>query len=212
MIGAVPTHRHAAFGFAPDSFVLFPLPRGCRSARGLRREADEMRRGYEKEAQMRTIDIGRQGVVAVMLAVAVTSGIASAAQDVDGRVAAARRIIMWDNELITPSALTMSQDDRLEFENDSGQLMRLVFVEPQDQTDKIRCYPIDHTIARPDQAPWLLFDWGPGRRLTANIPPGKFASACTLVPGQYAFVARRVSRDPRGPEDSFGTKGTITVK
>jgi hypothetical protein len=161
---------------------------------------------------MRAIDIGRQGIVAVMLAVAVTSGIASASQDVDRRVPTARRIVMRDNERISPSALTMNQDERLEFENESGEFMSLVFVEPRDQADKIRCYPIDHTIARPDQAPWLLFDWGPGRRLTANIPPGKFASACSLAPGQYAFVTRRVSRDPRGAEDSLGTKGTITVK
>jgi hypothetical protein len=40
-----------------------------------------------------------------------------------------------------------NQHDVLEFGNPSDQFMRLVFVKPQDQTDKIRCYPIDHTIA-----------------------------------------------------------------
>ena len=156
--------------------------------------------------------IGRKIVGVVMLAVAVTSGIASASEDMEGRVAATRKLVMRDAELISPSALTMNHDDVLEFQNDTGQFMRLVFVEPRDQTEKIRCYPIDHTIARPDQAPWLLFDWGPGRRLTAIIPPGKFASACSLAPGQYAFVTRRVSRDPRGADDSLGTKGTIRVQ
>ena len=155
----------------------------------------------------------RRNIIAVMmLTVAVTSGIASASEDVDGHVATARKIVMRNDELISPSALTMNRGDVLEFENDSGQFMRLVFVEPRDQTDKIRCYPIDHTIARPDQAPWLLFNLGPGRRLTATMPPGTFASACSLAPGQYTFVARRVSRDPRGAEDSLGTKGTITVQ
>jgi hypothetical protein len=134
------------------------------------------------------------------------------AQPASADVAAARRIVMRDNDLISPSALTMGRNDVLEFENDSGQLLRLVFIEPHDQTDKIRCYPIDHTIARPDQMPWMLFDWGPGRQLTATIPPGKFASACSLVPGQYAFIATRVSRDPRGAASSLGTKGTITVQ
>ncbi len=155
--------------------------------------------------------IGRTVIAVMMLAVAVTSGIASASEDVAGRVTA-RRIIMRDDDLISPSALTMSRGDVLEFQNDSGQFMRLVFVEPQDQMDKIRCYPIDHTIARPDQTPWMLFDWGPGQRLTATIPPGKFASECSLAPGQYAFVATRVSRDPRGAEDSLGTKVTIRVQ
>ena len=151
-------------------------------------------------------------IAVMMLAVTVTSGIASASEDVDGRVATARKIVMRNDDLISPSALTMNRGDVLEFENDSGQFMRLVFVEPRDQTDKIRCYPIDHTIARPYQAPGLLFDWGPGRRLTATMPPGKFASACSLAPGQYTFVAKRVSRDPRGVADSLGTKGTITVQ
>jgi hypothetical protein len=156
--------------------------------------------------------IRREVIVAMMLAVAVAAGIASASGDVDGGVTTARKIVMRDNELISPSALTMNPHDVLQFENDSGHIMRLVFVEPQDQTDKIRCYPIDHTIARPDQTPWMLFDWGPGRRLTATIPPGRFASACSFAPGQYAFVATRVSRDARGAEDSLGTKGTITVQ
>jgi len=163
---------------------------------------------------MLSTNIGSQGkvIAAMMLAVAVTSGIASASEDVDGRVAAARKLVMRDDERISPSALTMSHDDVLEFDNESGRFMKLIFVEPQDQTDKIRCYPIDHTIARPYEAPGLLFDWGPGRRLTATMPPGKFASACSLAPGQYTFVAKRVSRDPHGGEDSLGTKGTITVQ
>jgi hypothetical protein len=159
------------------------------------------------------VPVIRRGViVAMMLAVAVASGIASASGDVDGGITTARKIVLRDNELTSPSALTMNPHDVLEFENDSGQFMRLVFVEPQDQTDKIRCYPIDHTIARPDQMPWMLFDWGSGRRLTATIPPGRFASACSLAPGQYAFVATPVSRDLRGAEDSLGTKVTITVQ
>ena len=139
---------------------------------------------------------GRTVIAIMMLAVTVTSGIASASEDVAGRVAAARRIILRDDDLITPSALTMSRGDVLEFENDSGQFMRLVFVEPQDQTDKIRCYPIDHTIARRDQTPWMLFDWGLGQRLAATIPPGKFASECSRSRG---ICVRRDSSKPRPP-------------
>lgn len=68
-----------------------------------------------------------------MLAVAVAFGIASASERVDGGVA----------------ARTLNQDDELQLEDDSGQFMTLVFVEPQDQTDEIWYYPIGHTIARP---------------------------------------------------------------
>jgi hypothetical protein len=155
---------------------------------------------------------GVPAFAAMMVAVAVASGIASASGNLDGGVTATRKIVIRDDELISSSTLTMSQHDVLEFENDSGHFVRLIFVEPKDPTDKIRCYPIDLTIARPDQTPWRFFDWGPGRRLTATIPPGTFASACSLAPGQYAFVATRISRDRRGAEDSLGTKGTITVQ
>ena len=156
--------------------------------------------------------IGRTVIVLMMLAAAVASGMASASEELEGRVRTARKIVMHDDDLISPSALTMNRDDVLEFENDSGKFMRLVFVEPEDQREKVRCQLVDRTIARPGQTPRLVLDWGAGQRLTAIIPPGRFASACSLAPGRYVFVARRVSRDPRGGEDSLGTKGTITVQ
>lgn len=90
------------------------------------------------ETDSQGVPLIRRGViVAMMLAVAVASGIASASGDVDGGVTTARKIVMRDNELISPSVLTMNPRDVVEFENDSGQFMRLVFVEPQDQADKI---------------------------------------------------------------------------
>ena len=156
--------------------------------------------------------IGRTVMVLMMLAAAVTSGMASASDEMEGRGRSARKIVMHDDELISPSALTMNRDDVLEFENDSGQLMRLVFVEPEDQREKVRCHLVNRMSARPDETPRLVLDWDAGTRLTTIIPPGRFASVCSLAPGRYAFVARRVSRDPRGGEDSLGTKGTITVE
>ena len=156
--------------------------------------------------------IGRTVIVLMMLAAAVASGMASASEELEGRVRTARKIVMHDDDLISPSALTMNRDDVLEFENDSGKFMRLVFVEPEDQREKVRCHLVNRTSARPDETPRLVLDWDAGKRLTTIIPPGRFASVCSLAPGRYAFVARRVSRDPRGGEDSLGTKGTITVQ
>jgi len=151
-------------------------------------------------------------IALVMLAAAVTSRVASASDDVERRAVSARTIVMQDEDRVTPATLRMNRTDVLEFENDSGHIMRIVFVDPPDQADKIRCYLTDHTTARPDQMPWLVFDWGPGRRLTATIPPGKFASACSLASGQYAFVTSRVTRDRRDVLEALGTKGTITVQ
>ena len=126
--------------------------------------------------------------------------------------ATARTIVLQGEDGITPSALTMTTGDVLEFENDSGELLRLIFVEPPHPDDDIHCYLADHAIARPDQMPWLLFDRDPGRRLVATMGPGKFASVCSLAPGQYTFVTMPIPRDPRGAGDPLGIKGTITVE
>jgi len=47
--------------------------------------------------------------------------IAIASEEVKGGAAVAHKIMLMDGELISPSALTMSRDDILEFENYSGQ-------------------------------------------------------------------------------------------
>ena len=146
--------------------------------------------------------IGRTVIAVMMLAVVVRSGIASASEDAAGRVAAAQRIIMRDDDVISPSALTMSRSDVLEFENDSGKFMRLVFVEPEDQREKVRCHLVNRTSARPDETPRLVLDWDAGTRLTTIIPPGRFASVCSLAPGRYAFVATH--------EGMFGDGTTTT--
>jgi hypothetical protein len=144
--------------------------------------------------------ITRRVIVLLMLAVAVVSGIASASDD-----GVPRKIFMHDDTII-PATLTMGHTETLEFDNYSGQFIRVVFVEPRDQSDKIRCSATDDHISS------MRFDWSAGRGLTATIPPGKYVSTCSLMPGRYAFVATRVGRDPRGTESSLGTKGTIIVR
>jgi len=141
----------------------------------------------------------RRVIMLLMLAVAVMSGIASASDE-----GAPRKIFMQDDTII-PATLTMGHTETLEFDNYSGQFIRVVFVEPRDQSDKIRCSATDDHISS------MRFDWSAGRGLTATIPPGKYVSTCSLMPGRYAFVATRVGRDPRGTE-SLGTKGTIIVR
>src|SRR5262245_30144539 len=216
----------AGSGFAPGNDPTVPVLAGLRrrNAGGTTvAEARERMRVHDlqrEETHMfgteigsrKVFVIGRKRIATVVLAVvAVVSGIASAAEDVDGGAAvAARKIVMRDGDF-SPSVLTMSRNEVLEFENNSGQYMRFIFLEPRDQIDKIRCYPIDHTTTRPNQMSWL-FDWDPGRRLSATIPPGRFASACSFVPGQYAFVATRVSHDPRATDYALGARGTITVE
>jgi len=149
--------------------------------------------------------------VAAVLVLAAGPGPTAVAAD-DAAGVRARTIVILDADRISPSELTMDPGDVLAFQNDSGQLMQVAFVEPREQMDKIRCYLKDHTNPPPDATPWLVFYWGEERQLTATIPPGTFASACTLAPGRYAFVMQQVSRDPRAMHVSREAKGAISVK
>lgn len=145
------------------------------------------------------------------LALAMTAGIATA----NGPNAAgsdARTITIIDGDVIRPSRLSMRAGDVLEFTNYSAEPMLLLFTEPADPIDRIRCRVTheDRPTGAPD--PLQLAANGSDVRLSTIIPPGRSASSCSLEPGRYGYLMRRVSRDVRAPEDSLGTKGTITVE
>ncbi|HLK13064.1 MAG TPA: hypothetical protein VKW76_16935 [Candidatus Binatia bacterium] len=148
------------------------------------------------------------------LGVLLAAGVARAAEDVHSHAAAVQhKVIVIDTDRISPSALTMSADDVLEFENFAFNPMMIVFVEPKEQADKIRCHLIGGKAGSAGRASWQLFGWGPGQQLTATIPPGRFASVCSLVPGEYTFVAKRAARATGAhPGATLGMKGTITVQ
>ena len=63
------------------------------------------------------------------------------------------------------------------------------------------------------QAPWQLFTWTDGK-LRATIPPGRFASVCSLQEGSYAYVASRenVAVRAEGRGGGLPEKGQITVR
>jgi hypothetical protein len=129
-----------------------------------------------------------------------------------GDASVARTITIIDGDVIRPSTLSMHAGDVLEFTNYSAEPMLLSFTEPRDAIDRIRC-PVVHEKAPSGARDPLRLDVDGSRpRLSTTIPPGRSASSCSLEPGHYGFVMRRVSRDFRAPEDSLGTKGVITVE
>jgi hypothetical protein len=143
----------------------------------------------------------------------VPAGLRAAEDDARSHAAAPHKVIVIDADRVSPSALTMSPDDVLEFENFALNSMQVVFLEPADQADKIRCHLVGEKAGHAARASWQLFSWGPGHRLTATIPPGRFASVCSLAPGQYTFVARRAApATGTPPAATLGMKGTITVQ
>ena len=65
----------------------------------------------------------------------------------------------------------------------------------------------------PHEAPaWQLFAWSDGQ-LRAVVPPGRFASICSLDPGNYSFITRRVGAQAAGRGGgTLPEKGEIVVK
>jgi hypothetical protein len=142
-------------------------------------------------------------------------GIAWAAENPSRDAGRLHIITVIDPGLVFPASLKMGQGERVEFANYYSEAIRLVFVEPNDSAEKVRCSlpkKTDATAGGDTVRGRADFTSDPSQHLTVTIPPGRYASACSLTPGRYAFVTQRVGRDPRAPLDMFGQKATISVE
>jgi hypothetical protein len=123
-----------------------------------------------------------------------------------------KKTIVLDNNDIRPSSLAMDHGDILAFENHSTHPMRVQFTEPKDLIDKVRCGAIRNAKDKgTPSAPWALFLWNDGK-LAADVPPGQFASVCSLAAGHYAFTANGIGNDPGTQSGVLPSKGQIDVK
>jgi hypothetical protein len=123
------------------------------------------------------------------------------------------KTIVIDNDRVQPSGLTMGSGDLLVFENQTLHPVQLTFVEPSDLRQKIRCGLIRGSERERARAPWSLFTWNDDK-LGATIPPGRFASVCSLAKGTYAFTAAKQGLQPRqrGQGGDLPLKGQISVE
>jgi len=142
-------------------------------------------------------------------------GIARAADNPTRDPRGSHTITVIDPGLLLPGSLTIRQGEALEFANYTSDAIRLVFVEPEESAEDVRCRVGENATAaagsdtvrgRP------VFVDGPAHRLAVTVPPGRYTTACSLTPGWYAFVTSRLGRDPRSPLDALGLKGTIRVE
>jgi hypothetical protein len=121
------------------------------------------------------------------------------------------KTIIIGKDAILPSKTTMSASDVVEFKNMWSGVLSVIFTEPKDVTAKIRCGLIS---GKPDPEakvpPWDLFQAN-AEGLSASIPPGRFASLCSLAPGDYSFIVQDLY-ETGDEEGVLAEKGTITVK
>jgi plastocyanin len=151
--------------------------------------------------------------VRLALALFVTVGVGSAVAEHEARDAHAKattRTVTLDGTDIRPSTTTMDHGDVVSFVNYSTRPIRVTFTEPSDLEKKIRCGLVYGKKKAAPSAPWAIFAWQ-GGKLVGNVPPGQFASVCSLDPGTYAFTAELAGQRTRDP-GALPSKGQIEVK
>jgi len=149
----------------------------------------------------------RPAAALVILFLALAPGAARAAgEPVGAHTEHQPKSITIDNERIQPSSLDMTADSALVFENHSTRPITINFIEPADLRERIHCGLIRQGAKEKSRVPWQLFSWNDGK-LAATIPPGRFASVCSLKQGTYAFTVT-----PLGPGVSPASGGTLPEK
>jgi hypothetical protein len=155
---------------------------------------------------------GRAGAALAALLLMACSGSAGAADEpLEAHGKHASRTVVLDNEDVRPSDTTMARNEVLVFQNAATQPAVVTFIEPADLQQRIRCGLLEPSADEVRRAPWLLFGWRQGK-LVATVPPGRFASVCSLAPGKYAFTVERQGVDAKGTGGVLPEKGTITVQ
>ena len=87
------------------------------------------------------------------------------------------------------------------------------FLEPENQVEKIHCPLVTGKIVK-SGGQLAVFSFDYKKRLIATVAPGRFASICSLAPGQYSYVVEPVRgvKTGTGAGQRLSNKGTITVQ
>ena len=148
--------------------------------------------------------------LALLVAVGVGSAVAEN-EDLDAHAKANTRTVTLDGTDVRPSTTTMNHSDVVSFLNYSTHPIRVTFTEPSDLEKKIRCGLVHGQEKGSRATPWAIFTWQ-GGKLVGNVPPGQFASVCSLDPGTYTFITESVGPRTRDVAGVLPTKGRIEVE
>ena len=135
---------------------------------------------------------------------------ALAGEDLSSHATHPHKTVVLGKDVTLPSNLQMGKDDVLVFENYSSSAITIRFIEPEEQVDKVRCGLVQPRASK-DAPSWAHFAFDARKHLTATLPPGQFASLCTLAPGSYTYETVRAFGTHVGKEPA-ATKNTITVE
>jgi hypothetical protein len=135
-----------------------------------------------------------------------------AAEEAEDHAAHPQKVIAIGESRIVPDRLRMSTGDVLTFQNHSGQILRITFLEPADLRDKVKCRQIERLSENEALVPGALFKRR-GDRVVGLIAPGAFVSVCSLAPGRYTYTTSVARGAGVGaPGEPLGQKGEIIVE
>src|SRR5262249_32956295 len=122
------------------------------------------------------------------------------------------RTVALDGNDVRPSQTRMEHNDVLTFVNYSTHPVRITFTEPADLQHRIRCSAIRGAENAAGGAPWAGL-WWRNAKGTATVPPGEFASVCSLEHGTYDFTVAPVDAAAQGTSSHglLPAKGQIMV-
>jgi hypothetical protein len=161
--------------------------------------------------------MSRAGLAIGMTALLLLGGVrtfAAEAEVVGAHAKHPQKTIILDDERLVPSNLQMTKGDVLVILNQSLGPMQFTFIEPKDAAERIRCHLVRRDKGvHPAAAPWLLFVVQDDQ-LQANVPPGRFASLCSLQPGRYVYTVAQIldTTGALGHGGQLPMKGQITVQ
>ena len=119
-----------------------------------------------------------------------------------------QKVISLGQSRVVPSKLTMGTGDVVAFQNYSGKVLQVTFLEPANVAQKVQCKQIERVSENEAMTPGALFKRR-GDQVVGLIAPNAFVSICGLSPGRYVFSVAPFTPQAR---DQLGQKGEIVVE
>lgn len=123
-----------------------------------------------------------------------------------------QKVVALGAARISPVQLTMGTGDVLTFQNFSGKVLKVTFLEPKNLAEHVKCSQVKRISENEAVVAGALFQ-RQGDEVVGYVAPGAFVSVCSLSPGRYVYtVAPVATTGAVAATDDLGQKGEINVQ
>jgi len=123
-----------------------------------------------------------------------------------------QKVVSIGASRISPVELKMGTGDVLSFQNFSGSILKITFLEPKDLASHVKCSQVKRISPNEAVVAGALFQ-RQGDEVVGYVAPGAFVSVCSLQPGRYVYTVAPIATTGGTPGgDDLGQKGEIVVE